>query len=325
MSSLSRHNEIMRIYSRRQDEDRSALERRRGEIYEKIPQIAQLDKRPGTIAMQRYRAYMSGSDANALEALGGELTEVTHERVRLLEQAGYPADYLQMQYTCPICRDTGYDDDGNYCRCYIQMEQEMLRTQSQLRTAVRRENFDKLSMEYYDDEQIIEELGTTQRAYMEKIIARCRRFAEEFGDGANIMFVGGTGTGKSFLSHCICAQLLQQDRSVMYLSATDMFEIMAAARRDQGADDGMRDMRERILDAQLLVIDDLGSELTNAMTVTDLFYILEKRMNGGLSTIISTNLDINSMRDIYSERITSRLQSRFDILPLYGRDIRLMR
>ena len=171
MSSLSRHNEIMRIYSRRQDEDRSALERRRGEIYEKIPQIAQLDKRPGTIAMQRYRAYMSGSDANALEALGGELTEVTHERVRLLEQAGYPADYLQMQYTCPICRDTGYDDDGNYCRCYIQMEQEMLRTQSQLRTAVRRENFDKLSMEYYDDEQIIEELGTTQRAYMEKIIA----------------------------------------------------------------------------------------------------------------------------------------------------------
>ncbi len=325
MSSLSRHNEIMRIYSHRQDEDRRALERRRSEIYERIPQIAQLDKRPGAIAMQRYRAYMSGGDAQALDGLRGELGQVTNERERLLEQAGYPADYLKMQYTCPICRDTGYDADGNYCRCYIQMEREMLRTQSQLRSAVRRENFDELSMEYYDDEQIIDEVGVTQRAYMEKIIARCRRFAEDFGDGANIMFVGGTGTGKSFLSHCICAQLLQQDCSVIYLSATDMFEIMAAARRDREKDDGASDMRERILEAQLLVIDDLGSELTNAMTVTDLFYILEKRMSGGLSTIISTNLDINSMRDIYSERITSRLQSKFDILPLYGQDIRLMR
>ena len=324
MSVLARHNEILRIYSRRQDENRAALERRRVEIYEKLPQIAELDKRPGAMALERYRAYMSAGDSTELESLREELAGVTRERERLLAQAGYPPDYLKMHYTCPYCRDTGYDDDGNYCRCYVQMEQAMMQTQSQLQGIIRKENFDTLSFEFYDDEQIIDGMDMTQRQYMERIAAYCRRFAEEFGTGANILFTGATGTGKSFLSHCICAELLKQEHSVIYLSAIELFEIMAKARMEKDATDAIKEMRERVLEAELLVIDDLGSELTNTMTVSDLFFILEKRMGGGLSTIISTNLGLNRMRDIYSERITSRLQSKFDIIPLYGKDIRLI-
>ena len=324
MSSLSRHNEIMRIYSRRQDEDRADLERRRREIYERIPEIEQLDRRPGSIAMARYRAYMAAGDEHDLDSMTGELSSVAGERSRLLEAAGYPADYLEMHYTCPYCHDTGYVD-GEYCRCYLQMARAMLQEQSQLQDAVRTENFDAMTMEYYDDEQIIDGIDMTQRGYMEKIAAYCRRFAQECDGSRNIMFTGATGTGKSFLSHCICERYLSQERSVIYLSAIELFQVMSTARMDRDADDTVRELRERILDSDLLVIDDLGSELANTMTVSDLFYILEKRMTGKRSTIISTNLGLNRMRDIYSERITSRIQSRFDILPLYGRDMRLVR
>ena len=323
MSSLSRHNEIMRIYSRRQDEDRADLERRRDEVYARLPEIEQLDKKPGSIALARYRAYMAAGDAGDLDRMTGELGDVSIERRKLLEAAGYPADYLEMHYTCPDCHDTGYVD-GEYCKCYLQMERAMLKEQSQLRDVVRKENFDSMTMEYYDDEQVIDGIDMTQRGYMEKIAAYCRKFAQEFDGSRNIMFTGATGTGKSFLSHCICERLLAQDRSVIYLSAIELFQTMSRARMDKDADDTVRELRERILDCELLVIDDLGSELANTMTVSDLFYILEKRMTTGRSTIISTNLGLNRMRDIYSERITSRIQSKFDILPLYGRDMRLI-
>ena len=324
MSSLSRHNEIMRVYSRRQDENRAALEKRRAEVYRRVPAIEQLDKRPGAIAMERYRAYMAAGDAKELEPLNSQLSEVTRERARLLEGAGYPADYLQMQYTCPRCRDTGYVD-GEYCTCYLQMERAMLQEQSQLQDVIRTENFDSMTMEYYDDEQVIDGIDMTQRVYMEKITAFCRRFAQDFDGSRNIMFTGATGTGKSFLSHCICGELLKQERSVICLSAIELFQTMSTVRMNKYADDAVKELRERILDCELLVIDDLGSELTNTMTVSDFFYILEKRMTEKRSTIISTNLGLNRMRDIYSERITSRIQSKFDILPLYGRDMRLVK
>jgi DNA replication protein DnaC len=323
MSSLSRHNQIMRIYSRRQDENRSALEKRRAEVYKLIPEIERLDKRPGAIAMERYRAYMAAGDEKVLEPLRGELSGVARERTKLLEAAGYPADYLEMHYTCPYCKDTGYVD-GEYCGCYLQMERAMLQDQSQLQAVIRTENFDVMTMEYYDDEQVIEAVGQTQRSYMEKVIGHCREFAREFDGSRNIMFTGGTGTGKSFLSHCICAELLKSGHSVICLSATDLFEVMSTVRMDRDADDAVKELRERILDCELLVIDDLGSEVANTMTVSDLFYILDKRLAEKRSTIISTNLSANEMKAPYSERITSRIHSKFDIYPLFGNDIRML-
>ena len=230
---------------------------------------------------------------------------------------------MEMRYTCPDCKDTGYID-GQKCHCYRRMEQKMLYEQSRLDQVIRRENFGVLDMDLYDDTRVIDALGMTQRAYMEKVAAYCRRYAEEFSEkGGSILFTGSTGTGKTFLTNCIAAELIRDCHSVIYLTATELFDVMGKVRIDKVEDDGITELYERLNDAELLIIDDLGSELTNSMTVSNLFSILNKRLILGKSLIISTNLSLNSMRDIYSERVTSRLQSSFDIIPLYGEDIRL--
>ena len=152
---------------------------------------------------------------------------------------------------------------------------------------------------------------------MEKVVERCRN------SRGNILFTGSTGTGKTFLSNCIAEERIKAGDSVIYLTAIELFDIVARVKIDKTDDNAVRDLYDRILDCDLLIIDDLGSELVNTMTNSSFFYILNDRLINKKATVISTNLGLNAMRDYYSERVTSRIQSEYDIIPLYGDDIRL--
>lgn len=322
--SNSQYNAIMRVYNKRQFQNKRDQDERIREIYEKIPQVEALNDEIAASMAQAGRKKLQG-DEEGVKAHKQEAEALKNQKLRYLERNGYPADYMQMRYHCPVCRDTGYVD-GKKCRCFRQMEIEILYDQSNIREVLERENFDTLSMAYYDRERIDERSGRTVYEYMSMVIEECHRFVENFGkEKGSILFTGSTGCGKTFLSNCIARELIRQYYSVVYLTATDMFDVLSESRFSGRDEEEARDKAAYILDCDLLIIDDLGTELINTFTASQLFYCINERLNRKKGTIISTNLALNRMQDEFTERVTSRIMSQYKVLPLLGEDIRLLR
>jgi len=203
---------------------------------------------------------------------------------------------------------------------------KLLHAQSNLEDVLERENFKALSYEYYDDTEILPQLGITNAAYMRRVVAGCREFVRDFDKKHdNLLFTGSTGVGKTFLTNCIARELMDDFHSVIYLTASDLFDVFSRNKFDYDNAEDMKDMYRFILDCDLLIIDDLGTELNNSFTSSQLFYCINERMNMSRSTIISTNLTLARLRDSYTDRVTSRIMSGYRIIPLYGGDIRLLK
>ena len=304
--SNSQYDAIMREYGRQQIENHHKLEERRQEIYARLPVVRQLDK-------------------SVLDRLKEDLKDLREQKSLIIRAAGYPDDYLELHYRCPDCRDTGLID-GRKCHCFLQAQMKLLHAQSNLEDVLERENFNALSYEYYDDTEILPQLGITNAAYMRRVVAGCREFVRDFDKKHdNLLFTGSTGVGKTFLTNCIARELMDDFHSVIYLTASDLFDVFSRNKFDYDNAEDMKDMYRFILDCDLLIIDDLGTELNNSFTSSQLFYCINERMNMSRSTIISTNLTLARLRDSYTDRVTSRIMSGDRIIPLYGGDIRLLK
>ena len=262
-------------------------------------------------------------DADAVKRLRGTIADLKEQRQVLMSAYGYPADYLEMQYNCPDCKDTGYKD-GKKCHCFRQREIDLLYAQSNIREVLERENFSHFSYDYFDDTKIEPRSGKTARAYMEQVTAFCHHYVDGFKEEkGNILFTGKTGLGKTFLSNCIAKELIERCFSVVYLPAVEMYEIFSRDLFANDATDEDRDRSQYLLECDLLIIDDLGTELVNTFTTSQLFYVVNERLNRKKGTIISTNLPTNEMRDEFTDRVMSRIMSQYQIIPLYGEDIRI--
>ena len=176
----------------------------------------------------------------------------------------------------------------------------------------------------FDDTKVDERSNKTAREYMRQVVALCRSYVEHFGEHKdNLLFTGKTGLGKTFLSNCIAKELLDQSYSVVYLPAVEMYEIFSKERFDYDSTEEDRDRSRYLLDCDLLIIDDLGTELVNTFTTSQLFYCINERLNRRKGTIISTNLPVNEMRDEFTDRVMSRIVSQYTVIPLYGEDLRI--
>ena len=320
--SNSQYDAIMREYGRRQIENQHALEARKAEVYQRLPQVRRLEAEMAERSVACARRLLDG-DAQALDRLRRDLSELKEQKACLIRQAGYPDDYLELHYRCPDCRDTGLVD-GRKCHCFLQAQMKLLYAQSNLEDVLDKESFVAFSFDCYDDEELLPQLGITNRAYMRRVAASCRRFAEEFGTaGENLLLTGSTGVGKTFLSRCIAGEVMKRGHSVIYLSAGDLFEVFSKSKFSNEDEDGMQEMHRFVLECELLIIDDLGTELNNSFTSSQLFYCINERMSRKRSTIISTNLSLAGLRDSYTDRVASRIMSGYTIIPLYGRDLRL--
>ena len=264
-------------------------------------------------------------DKGVLDRLKEDLRDLREQKALIIRAAGYPDDYLELHYRCPDCRDTGLVD-GRKCHCFLQAQMKLLHAQSNLEDVLERENFKALSYEYYDDTEILPQLGITNAAYMRRVVAGCKEFVRVFDKKHdNLLFTGSTGVGKTFLTNCIARELMDDFHSVIYLTASDLFDVFSRNKFDYDNAEDMKDMYRFILDCDLLIIDDLGTELNNSFTSSRLFYCINERMNMSRSTIISTNLTLARLRDSYTDRVTSRIMSGYRIIPLYGGDIRLLK
>ena len=322
--SNSQYDAIMREYGRQQIENHHKLEERRKEIYARLPVVRQLEAEIAERSVACAKKLLEG-DKSVLDRLKEDLKDLREQKSLIIRAAGYPDDNLELHYRCPECRDTGLID-GRKCHFFLQAQMKLLRAQSNLEDVLERENFNALSYEYYDDTEILPQLGITNAAYMRRVVAGCREFVRDFDKKHdNLLFTGSTGVGKTFLTNCIARELMDDFHSVIYLTASDLFDVFSRNKFDYDNAEDMKDMYRFILDCDLLIIDDLGTELNNSFTSSQLFYCINERMNMSRSTIISTNLTLARLRDSYTDRVTSRIMSGYRIIPLYGGDIRLLK
>ena len=322
--SNSQYDAIMREYGRQQIENHHKLEERRQEIYARLPVVRQLEAEIAERSVACAKKLLEG-DKSVLDRLKEDLKDLREQKSLIIRAAGYPDDYLELHYRCPDCRDTGLID-GRKCHCFLQAQMKLLHAQSNLEDVLERENFNALSYEYYDDTEILPQLGITNAAYMRRVVAGCKEFVRVFDKKHdNLLFTGSTGVGKTFLTNCIARELMDDFHSVIYLTASDLFDVFSRNKFDYDNAEDMKDMYRFILDCDLLIIDDLGTELNNSFTSSRLFYCINERMNMSRSTIISTNLTLARLRDSYTDRVTSRIMSGYRIIPLYGGDIRLLK
>lgn len=322
--SNSQYDSIMRIYNQRQLQNKHELDLRTSEIYKRIPAIREMNDTISSAALDSARQLLAG-DRDAGRRLKRLIADLGEERQVLLKSHGYPADYLDMRYECPDCRDTGYID-GSKCHCFRRREIDLLYTQSNIKEILKRENFDTFSYEYFDDENVDGRSGKTSREYMRDVVSLCHGYVESFGEEkGNLLFTGKTGLGKTFLSNCIAKELIDRSFSVVYLPAVEMFDIFSTDRFSRDSTEEDRDRSRFLLECDLLIIDDLGTELVNTFTTSQLFHVVNERLAGKKGTIISTNLPVNEMRDEFTDRVMSRIVSQYTVIPLYGGDIRIQK
>ena len=319
----AQYDRIEREYGRRRMEAADDRDRRFREAYARIPGLRHLEEQLADLTFSRVKSRVTGNRAEEVSA-GERIRMLRNERMRLLKEAGLPEDMLETHYRCPVCSDTGYAD-GEPCSCRKDMVIKMLYDQSAIRENLEKENFSSFRMDYYDESLTDPSTGETHREMMEKNLEAAHRFVDRFGqEPQNLLLTGQVGTGKTFLSNCIARELLNRSYSVLYLSAGQLFDILARQafdRKGEPADD----TAGQIFSCDLLIIDDLGTELTSAFVSSRLFTCINERILRGKSTLISTNLGMNDMLRIYSERVTSRLMGHYRILKFPDRDIRILK
>ena len=296
---------------------------RQKEIREKIPAYRQLEDQMREMSVLAARAALEGSHESMRE-LTEKTEQISRKKKELLAQYGYPENYLDPVYTCPDCHDTGYIGDRK-CHCFQKRIVEYLYEQSNLKEILDIENFSHFDIAYYPDDYIEESTGLTPRDNIRRILMTAHDFCDNFGDcGQNLLLYGNTGVGKTFLTHCIAKELLSQSYTVVYLTSIGLFDILEKNKFDRELSSLEKSTTvSYIMNCDLLILDDLGTELTNSFTTSQLYQVIDSRLVHKKSTIISTNLSFDDLREQYSERIFSRLTSGYTLLKVTGEDIRL--
>ncbi|MGN1206652.1 MAG: ATP-binding protein [Eubacterium sp.] len=296
---------------------------RQKEIREKIPAYRKLEDEMRDMSVLTARAALEGS-RDSIAKLSEKANQISSQKKALLLQYGYAEDYLDPIYTCPDCRDTGYIDDKK-CHCFQKRIVEYLYEQSNLKEVLDIENFSHFDVTYYPDDYIEESTGLTPRDNIRRILMTAHDFCDNFGNGdQNLLLYGNTGVGKTFLTHCIAKQLLSQSYTVVYLTSIGLFDILEKNKFDRELSSLEKSTTvSYIMNCDLLILDDLGTELTNSFTTSQLYQVIDSRLVHKKSTIISTNLSFDDLREQYSERIFSRLTSGYTLLKVTGEDIRL--
>lgn len=316
---------ITRIYDERRTANRHIQNERYREVCQAIPGFEDIKTSIADISGSQLNSIISGSH-DAVINTRALIRQAEEKRKQLLLEHGYPENYLDRIYTCPDCKDTGFIGSKR-CHCFKKELLNMLYDQSNLKQITESDNFSNFNIEYYPDDYICTANDMTPRDNIKKVLNICRMFIENFDDSyENLLIYGPTGVGKTFLSHCIAKELLDRDKSVIYLTSYQLFDILETKVFHQEELDNITSgILSMLHTCDLLIIDDLGTEMINKFTETQLFTCIQQRITGRLSTIISTNLSFDDINSNYSERIFSRLTGYYRLVKITGDDIRILK
>ncbi len=309
------------------DKQRRAEEfaRRREILYRAEPRLQDIEQQlRSTMSKIIAGALQRGTDPlPAIRVIQDENLELQRQRAELLLSMGYPMDYLEEKAACDLCNDSGFCGD-KVCSCLQKYYNAQQKKELSQLLDLGNQSFDTFSLEWYPT-RVNERIGRSPREHMEHIFETCSNFARHFEKkGGSLLLTGATGTGKTFLSACIAREVTERGFSVVYDTAAAIFRVMENEYFHRGEEDNS-DAVERFLRCDLLIMDDLGTELTTAFVQSALYRIINTRLTAGKSTVISTNLSPDELYERYTAQIFSRIEGEYEILPCLGDDIRILK
>ena len=316
-------DKIRADYDALRRENERILYERRQEAYAMAPDLEEVEDNIRNLGFEAAKAtLLSGDDAVKVAAVEELKTYEAMARAMLAE-AGLPVDYLNPIYTCEKCKDKGYLEDGSRCSCMKQRITAYLHRSSHIERQIEKNNFGNFRLDIYSDMPFADE-GISPRQNMEEILTVAENFVATFDEAndMNLLLYGPTGLGKTFLSHAVAAELMAAGKSVVYETAFGMVRIFEEKTFNRDAGDEIKMAYDSLFTADLLIIDDLGAELNNSFTNSQLFNIVNSRMIDGKKMIINTNLTPNELSAVYGDRIFSRIFHKFVPMAFFGKDLR---
>lgn len=318
--------EILTSYERKRDKAESDLEQRKKDVYNQVPEIENIDKEISQIGLKLARLVLQNpSDKDTIIAESKiEMDKLKNKKQEVLDTYKVPKWYLSMQYECSLCKDKGFLENGQKCNC---LKQEIINEaykMSNLSRVLENQNFSTFDASVFSSQIGPDSNISPQENMLRNILPICEGFVLDFDkdNGENLLFYGDTGLGKTFMCNCIAKSLLDKGHVVIYQTAFKMFEIIEDYKFKNSESHISKDNYENLFDCDLLIIDDLGTELTNSFTNSELFNIINTRLLSGRKTIISTNLSPMQLGSDYAQRIFSRIFDRFKMVKFVGNDLR---
>lgn len=321
-------NDLLKQYEQKRITNMRNLENRKKELYLSNPKLQEIDETLSNLSINTAKSILQNNSKEYLDTLKVKIEQLKKEKKQILESLGLSMEYLQPYYNCKICKDTGYvfeNGKTSMCNCLKQKIYNIEYNQKN-ENIIKNQIFDNFNINLFSDE-INEKKYNSNISPRENILdikEAAINFINNLDDEntKNLIFSGGTGLGKTFLSNCIVNDLLEKGKTVMYQTAPVMLDNLVA---DLFAKpENQTGISANLLSVDLLVIDDLGTESLNSLKFTELYKIINTRLlSKKTKTIISTNLDLKGLLNTYDERLVSRFIGYYDIYRFYGDDIRL--
>ncbi|MFL0252751.1 ATP-binding protein [Clostridium neuense] len=312
--------EMEKIYTKIREKETSELKKRKEEISLKLPEVISIDNQIGKLFIELSVSMFKDIKVDRdtyVKNLKNRITDLRIKKSEILSSNGYPIDYLNIKYRCPKCKDTGYIGTEK-CSCYKKYLVRLYYKNSDLKPLLSENNFDNFDINFYSTRKTQNELESPRRN-IEKIFTKALNFVNNFDTSKeNLLFYGSSGTGKTFLCQCIAKDLLDKGHLVIYKTSDDLLNILKKIRFENNAE-----LEDIIVNCDLLIIDDLGTEQINDFSKTEVFNLINKKLLAGKKMVISSNHTLEGLSRIYSERITSRLFGDFTLCKFYGDDIRV--
>lgn len=313
------HSNIMKIYETIRKAEEMSLKDRKDEIEKNLPEVLNIERELGKLCVKMSINILNNSEKSEsyLNELKEKITDFKIKKSELLVSNNYPLNFLETQYKCSKCKDTGFIGIKK-CTCYKQKLVELYYENSDLKAILKQNNFENFNISLYPSRKNINE-HISPRNNIENIVSKSWNFIEDFSSSLeNLLFYGNSGTGKTFLSDCIAKELLDRGFLVVYRTSESLIQDLKHIRFNNN--DELEDL---VINCDLLIIDDLGSEQITDFSKTELFNLLNRKLLNRKKMLISTNYDLEELLKIYSERISSRLLGEFNLCKFFGEDIRI--
>lgn len=320
--SLEIRNKAKRILEKRHDSAVMDADMRSSEIRTEIPEIDEIQSELSQVGLEISRLFFYGENTDeAVDKLRTKSKKLVARRCEILKSNGYNEDVMKPHFVCEACEDKGFIN-GRICSCHRQLLKDIMKKEISKLAPIDKCTFDSFSVEYFSEKP--SESGIVPRQRAEKVLEACRKYAQNFSTSSkNLLFFGGAGLGKTHLSLAILNVAINRGYYVCYGTSQNICDDLQS--EQFGRVDDLIYTKNQVLGCDLLVLDDLGTEIDNQYSIATLYNIINSRLLSGKPTIISTNFSMNKLEEKYDKRITSRLTGEYTPFYFIGNDIRNMK
>ncbi len=323
MNEQQTKEKVKEILSKYRDTAINTQQKLKEEIYQKAPVLYNIDSDIAGIAKEIAITAISG-DTEKINTIKEQIKLLHDKKTEIIESLGYPKDVLDIKYRCPLCEDTGFYK-GKRCKCYTELLRQYSGFALPQNIGDTVCDFANFKLNYYP---ISDDIGNECRKNMEKLLNYCINYSENIAyNPESLLFLGGTGLGKTHLSLAIANNAIQKDKIsyARFLSAQELIDAFERVRFDKSPTFMDREITEDICTVPLLIIDDLGSEFITSFTQSVIYNVINQRILNNQATIITTNVDLQTLSAKYENRIASRILFGYKAFKFNGNDIRMQK